>query len=603
MTASDARPEASDLRRSAESLAVAAAAQETESMEQVTPEELRRMFHELRVHKIELEMQNEELRRVQGDLDTARRRYLDLYDQAPVGYCTLSAEGLIQEANLTAAILLGVPRKELTGLPITSFISREDQDTHYLQLRRLRQTGTPYACDLRMAGKAGPGFWAHLMATATHIPDEGPGPDPQAPVLTRLVLTDITESKRVQAEKVDLEIRLQKAQKAESLGLLAGGIAHDFNNLLGAMLGNLELFRLGQDPEGPGMARLCAVEELISRASLLVAQILAYAGKRTWKPRTLDLNQQTQEVVRLLRATLLRRATLVWRPAAEPLLMAGDPAQIQQVIVNLVLNATEALGPRDGTITVRTGTQDLRAGDLASLPGGQKLRPGPHLWLEVADNGPGIPAAIQERIFDPFFTTRFTGRGLGLSAVRGIVQAHQGAVLLTSQETVGTTFRLLFPAVAEMAQADPAGTPMGEIGAGPDAGGQAEAFCGAGTVLVVDDEDALRAVAVGALRRMGFDTLEARDGLEALGVYEANRARIRLILMDLTMPGMDGVEACRQLRLTGAEAPIILSSGFDPESLASALKAEGFCRFLPKPYRYQALLSTVRAALGQDKAD
>jgi hemerythrin-like metal-binding protein/PAS domain S-box-containing protein len=397
-----------------------------------------------------------------------------------------------------------------------------------------------------------------------------------------VIATDVTERK--QGEQAN-----RQRQKLESLGLLAGGIAHDFNNLLGAMLGNLELARSGLDSAEQVSSRLLIVEELIARASTLVAQILAYAGKGKFQIQSLDLNRQVEEMMRFLQAALSRKASLQWETAPGLPPMEGDAGQLSQVIMNLVLNAAEAMEPQGGLVTIRTGSERLTQADIDRRFRGHALNPGPHLTLEVSDNGPGIPTEVQERIFDPFFTTKFTGRGLGLSAVQGILRSHQGGIQVVSEAGKGTTFRLFFPAVSAPAKVEVAGP--------QHPGTHASTFHGTGTVLVVDDEDSLRAVAASALRRMGFDTVQARDGLEALQLFEANRDRIRLILMDLTMPRMDGEEAYKQLRRAGAMAPIILSSGFGQEEALRRFRGKGLAGFLPKPYRFQTLVDVIRIAL------
>jgi hemerythrin-like metal-binding protein len=267
--------------------------------------------------------------------------------------------------------------------------------------------------------------------------------------------------------------------------------------------------------------------------------------------------------------------------------MEGDPGQIQQVIMNLVLNAAEAVAPEGGLIALKTCLTDLTPAGIDKDFQGQALKPGPHLVLEVADNGAGMAAGVKERIFDPFFTTKFTGRGLGLSAVQGILRGHQGGIQVQSREGEGTRFRVLFPASAVQRRVEASGPPDPE----PEA-----AHRGTGTILVVDDEAALRSVAVSALQRQGYDTLEAGDGLEALQVYEANRG-IRLVLIDLTMPGMDGDEAYRELRRAGAMVPIILCSGFGQDEAFQRFRGRGLAGFLPKPYRLQDLLRAVRYAL------
>jgi hemerythrin-like metal-binding protein len=272
--------------------------------------------------------------------------------------------------------------------------------------------------------------------------------------------------------------------------------------------------------------------------------------------------------------------------------LEGDPAQIQQVIMNLVLNASEAVDHEGGVITIRTGQMDLTQASIDQEYKGQALSPGPKLLLEVADNGPGMSAEVLERIFDPFFTTKFTGRGLGLAAVQGILRSHQGGIQVHSREGEGTCFSLLFPASA---------VPLAAVAAPAPALEREADIRGAGTVLVVDDEDALRSVAATALRCQGYETLEARDGLEALQVYEANQAQIQLILMDLTMPRMDGDEAYRELRRASAMVPIILASGFGQAEALLRFRGRGLAAFLPKPYRIQDLLQAVRTALeGQD---
>jgi hemerythrin-like metal-binding protein/PAS domain S-box-containing protein len=403
-----------------------------------------------------------------------------------------------------------------------------------------------------------------------------------------VIATDITERK--QAEKAHLQ-----HQKLESIGLLAGGIAHDFNNLLGVLSGNLELARMELGKEGPAEAQFQAMEAVVSRATTLVAQILAYAGKGKFQVQVLDLNQEVEGMIRLLRISLSRNAILRWEPAPGLLSMMGDLAQIHQLVMNLVLNASDAVAPRGGAITIRTGLETISQATINRHFLRQALSPGLHLTLEVADDGAGMAPEVQERIFDPFFTTKFTGRGLGLAAVQGILRSHQGGILVDSREGAGSTFKVVFPAMAAPKGAGVLDSPIREV--------RFNEYRGSGTVLVVDDEDDLRMVACSALCRLGFQVLQARDGLEALQVFEANRERIRLVLMDLTMPRMDGEVAFRELRRASARMPIILSSGFGPEEAMQRFTGKGLAGFLQKPYRFQDLLDAVRQALGEDAGE
>ena len=405
-----------------------------------------------------------------------------------------------------------------------------------------------------------------------------------------VILTDITERK--EAERVHLQ-----DQKLEALGILAGGLAHDFNNLLSAMEGNVELAMLAAPPEGPVQPYLQTLEGLITRSSSLVHQLLAYAGRGRSIVAVLDLNRQVAEITRLLRASLPRQATLHLVQAPALPCIKGDPAQIQQVIMSLVLNASEAGAAQSCVITLRTGRETL---DLAAIRGafqGQALEPGEYVFLEVADDGPGMAPEVLERIFDPFFTTKFTGRGLGLAGVLGALRAHHGGIQVQSQPGRGTTFKLVLPAAAD-ADADAEAVELAEEPGFQEAIGS---YRGGGTVLVVDDEEPVRAIAVQALQQLGFETLEAADGLEALQVFEANRDRIRIILMDLTMPRMDGEAAYRELRRTGMLIPVILTSGFCAVDVLDHFQGKGIAGFLQKPYRLPALLREIRKALGREE--
>ena len=391
-----------------------------------------------------------------------------------------------------------------------------------------------------------------------------------------------------------------RREKLEALGLLAGGIAHDFNNLLGAMKGNLELARMDLCPEGSSdtafstaeelsacsAAHFQTLEQLVSRAATLVAQVLAFDGTGTFQIQALDLNLQVEEMIQILQASLSRRVTLRLEAASGLPPMEGDAAQLNQIILNLVLNAAEAMDPQGGDIIIRTGLATLTREDLERQYRGQGMEPGAHLLLEVSDTGQGIPPEIQERIFEPFFTTKFTGRGLGLSAVQGILRSHQGGLRILSEAGKGTTFTILLPA-----------SPGARAAVRPPAGPSVE-FRGTGTVLVVDDEAPLRLAAVAALRSMGFDTLEAGDGIEALRAFEANRDRVVLVLMDLAMPRMGGEEAYLDLRRAGAMVPILLSSGFGREDALRRFRGKLLAGFLQKPYSFQALAGAVRGALG-----
>ena len=337
-----------------------------------------------------------------------------------------------------------------------------------------------------------------------------------------VIATDLTERRKA-------ELALLQSQKLEALGVLVGGIAHDFNNLLGAMHGNVELALAEPLRARPHLETLGSI---LARASDLVHQMLAYAGQAESRLGILDLNRLVEEMTQLLRASISKKARLTKDLHPGPLTLEGDPARIQQVVMNLVINASEALAERNGHIILRTRLEELDHEALTAIFDGRSFTPGLHVSLEVTDNGTGMAPEVLDRIFDPFFTTKFTGRGLGLAALLGIVRSHRGAVQVLSAPGRGSTFRLVFPAAAGPVSVPEAAPPLPRV-----------AYVAPGLTLVVDDEDAMRAVAVQALERSGFPTLQARDGQEALQLWGEQRERISLVLMDLTMPGLDGAEA------------------------------------------------------------
>ena len=396
-----------------------------------------------------------------------------------------------------------------------------------------------------------------------------------------VMATDITERK-------EADRALLQSQKLESMGVLAGGIAHDFNNLLGAMQGNVEL-ALTEVTLGAARSHLETLRVLMAKGSDLLRQMLTYAGRGKAVLETVDLNRQVKEMLQLLRASISKKAQIREDLHPGPLPLLADPSQIQQVVMNLVINASEALGDRNGAITLRTRMEEVGPDALAAGYDGQPLRPGPFVTLQVLDEGSGMTPEVLKRIFDPFFTTKFTGRGLGLAAIHGIVRGHRGGIRVTSEPGKGTCFKLLFPAAS--------GPPV-PIQPGPrlvPAGTGVPAL--QGTVLVVDDEDAMRDVAAKALGRLGLAVLQARDGREALDLFQRHRERIRLVVMDLTMPRMDGEESCRELRRLGADVPVILTSGFNEAEAMARFEGLGLAGFLKKPFSLGAFAELVRSLL------
>jgi PAS domain S-box-containing protein len=394
---------------------------------------------------------------------------------------------------------------------------------------------------------------------------------------------DITERRRNEAERVAMEEKLRETQKLESLGLLAGGIAHDFNNLLTGILGHANLARRSTVPSEID-ACLEQVEQSTERAAELCGQMLAYAGKGRFEVGHVDLSAAVHETTSLLRASIGRGVRLELQLATGLPIVEGDLTQIRQIIMNLVLNGAEAIEGRSGVIRVTTGVMDADAGYLATTHLSPDLPEGRYVFLDVADNGRGMSPDTLARIFDPFFSTKFTGRGLGLAAVLGIVRGHSGALKVESQEGTGTTFRLLLPASTVMLP--PQATTVDP----------APIWHGRGVALIVDDEPSVRHVATRMLESMGFDVVAAATGPEAVQIVRDRPNAFTVVLLDLTMPGGRADETYRELRTLRADIPIILMSGYSHHEAAVHFEGEELSGFLQKPFRLEKLRELVRGA-------
>lgn len=397
--------------------------------------------------------------------------------------------------------------------------------------------------------------------------------------------TDVTERRRVAQEREQFERKLQETQKLESLGVLAGGIAHDFNNLLTGVLGNASLAMNDVPPTSRTYTYLTEINDAASRAAELCRQMLAYSGRGRFVVSRVPLNSIIEHTIQLLQLSISKNAVLRLQLGAALPLIEVDATQVRQVIMNLVINASEALGDTGGAITVSTGTTRVDSAYLRDTRLAPEIEVGEYVHLEVADTGVGMAPDVQSRIFEPFFTTKFTGRGLGLAAVLGIVRGHRGALKVYSEVNRGSTFKLLFPAVG------------GEVEAvTPDVVN--EQWQGSGTILVVDDEAAVRRTVSRMLALMGFATIEANDGAHAVEVFRARHDEIAMVMLDLTMPRLDGEQTYAELRRMQSSVRVVLMSGFNQQEAIARFTDKGLASFVQKPFSLDTLRNAVRGVLG-----
>ncbi|MBW2273365.1 MAG: response regulator [Deltaproteobacteria bacterium] len=401
------------------------------------------------------------------------------------------------------------------------------------------------------------------------------------------VVVDYTDLRRAEDERLQLEDSLQQAQKLESLGALAGGIAHDFNNLLVAMLGHASLAREDLPADSPLHSQLEKIENAARSAAELCRQMLAYAGMGSVDVAKIDLRDIVQETGELLRASIPRTTELRFELGERPAIVEADSSQIRQIVLNLMTNAAEAIEDGSGKITLTICQRSVDDATRAASLFGDDLPSGACVGISVRDDGCGMDEETKRRIFEPFFSTKFRGRGLGLAAVLGIVRRCHGALGIESEPGAGTTMTVLFPA-AEAGMA-----PVRRAGEAP------VSSTGSGLVMLVEDDDAAREFASLVLERAGFEVLRAADGVEALELFDKHAASVRCVVLDLTMPRMDGEETYRQLAARSSDVPVILCSGYPECDAVARFGSLGLAGFLEKPYEPQSLVRSVSVACAE----
>ncbi|MEW6502117.1 MAG: hybrid sensor histidine kinase/response regulator [Thermodesulfobacteriota bacterium] len=504
--------------------------------------------------------------------------YQELFDKAPFAYQSLDTNGLFLEVNRTWLDMLGYAKKEeVVGKPFTALVHPKWLDRVKENFPRYKQQGAISGVEYKLIRKDG--MFVDVSASGRiSYHDNG------AVKQTHCLLQDVTDTKRAEGEQKKIEEQMRHVQKLESLGVLAGGIAHDFNNLLMVILGNADLALSELSPVSPARENILAIEKAARRSAELCKQMLAYAGKGRFVVQPINLSEIVEAMTHMLEVSVSKKNVLKYNFTPNLPMVEADISQIRQVIMNLVINAAEAIGDRSGVVSISTGAMECDTAYLANtFVYEQHLPEGIYCYVEVADTGCGMDNEIKARLFDPFFTTKFTGRGLGMSAVLGIARSHRGAIKVYTEPGRGTTVKVLFPALqANGKQPSHAVPQVVEPG-----------FAGK-TLLLVDDEETVRAVGRQMLERMGFSVIPAKDGREAVAIYRAQHENIDCVVMDLTMPHMDGEEAFREMRRINAEVQVVLSSGYHEEEVTQRFTGKGLAGFIQKPYTMSPLREVLK---------
>jgi len=521
----------------------------------------------------------------QGSLsDITERRYVEEFqrftqfsvDQVGDAAYWMGADARFVYVNMAACRVLGYSSEELLTMTVHDIdpnFPREVWPDHWRELRE-KGTMTVESVHRTKAGELIP-----VEITTNFIEFEGHE-------YNCAFAKDIRERVRAEKERKNLEEQMQHAQKLESLGVLAGGIAHDFNNLLMAILGNTEMAMKAVSESSPARRSLVEIEKASMRAAELCKQMLAYSGRSVFEMHSLDISGLIGDITHMLEVSISKKTSLKCDFEDDLPPIKGDSAQIGQVIMNLVINASEAIGADTGVISVTTGTRECDRSYLEKGRIVEALTEGTYVYAEVEDTGCGMDAETQEKLFDPFFTTKFTGRGLGLSAVLGIMRGHKGTIMVSSTPGEGSTVTVLFP-VAENLRSNNIEVVL--LDKKPKPSGK--------TILVVEDEERIRTLCERMLKELSFTVLTASNGKEAMTVFKEHADDISCVLLDLTMPEMDGEETFYALRNIRDDLPVILSSGYSEQDVTERFAGRGPDAFIQKPYRSLVLSEKIDQAL------
>lgn len=499
----------------------------------------------------------------------SEERYRCLFEHSRDGMYFADAHGNFIEVNDSALDLLGYSRDEMTKLGLHDIFESP-------------QKADEFGAALEIAG---------LLKNQEHTLRRKDGKLVQCLLSSSLARSSKGEITGQQGtihnmtDTKEIEKAMFDAQKLESLGVLAGGIAHDFNNLLAVIQGNAELASREVQPGSDGFKFLEQIEKASQRSGELCKQLLSYAGKGKLTMQPIDLNQVIQEFSQLLQVSVSKNTKIKYSLLKNLPPIMGDATQIRQVILNLVINASEAIGDSQGIITLATGIMHATKSDLLETKFGKDFDEGDYVYFEVNDTGSGMDSRTINRIFDPFFTTKFSGRGLGLAAVLGIVRSHKGTLKVTSEKNRGTNFRILIPPC-----------PVSKLEK-TTANSNPQVWKSSGLALIVDDEDSVRLMATHMMHTFGFEVLEASDGDEAIQIFKDRSGEIDLVLLDITMPRLSGDKVCSELYSFNPAAQILLMSGYSQEHTTDLFQGKKLPGFIQKPFKLVTLMEKVRETL------
>ncbi|KPA18360.1 multi-sensor hybrid histidine kinase [Candidatus Magnetomorum sp. HK-1] len=536
-----------------------------------------KLLTELRIHQIELEMQNEELRRTQLELEATRDKYADLYDFAPVGYFTIDKLGKILEVNLTAASLLGVYRTELIGKIFSRFIVKDFQDNYYLFLKKIFKSNSSMTLELKLIKNDGTDFFAQIESSIVQNTDGNINN-------FRMAILDITKRKETEELLKSKEVQLRHAHKMEAVGTLSGGIAHEFNNLLNIISGSAEL--LISDARAEDLPYLKMITKSVLRGADLVKRILAFSRKFESNLETTNLNYEILNLKKII-APLIPKMIDIELVMDDNLYEVNtDKNQIEQVLINLCVNARDAM-PNGGKLTIKTENVII---DESIIINNYQIKKGLYVILSVSDTGFGIDKETQEHIFDPFFTTKGIGKGtgLGLSVIYGIVKGHNGVIICESKPNEGASFKIYLPASSKDKKTKHI---LSKITTKNEGGKE--------KILIVDDEKDILIFTQKLLEQSGYKIFTAESAESAIKIYIDQNKTIDLIILDLNMPGIGGHKCLEKLLELNPDVKVLISSGFTEDCFVRETINAGAKDFIVKPYPKDTLFKAIRNVLDE----